>query len=203
MTDKLALIHDYGLDIDNREIYLFGREESKIGVSEIDDLISEPGVDFMLSNQFIKNIRILEKKDAPILVHMKTCGGMWQEGMAIYDAIKACPNHVTIVNYTHARSMSSIILQAADKRVMMPYSTFMFHEGTQGFQGTVKQLRTEYKESEKAMDQMLDIYVEAAGVKKKWLKSQMDKKEEVYLSADEAVEQGFADCVFENWKCLK
>ena len=43
--------------------------------------------------------------------------------MAIFDAIKICRSHVTILVYGQAESMSSIILQAADKRIMMPNST--------------------------------------------------------------------------------
>ena len=74
--------------------------------------------------------------------------------MAIYQAIEACPNYVTILNYTHARSMSSLIFLAADWRAMLPYSTYMFHEGTWGFEGTVRQARTEFVELQKAHEQM-------------------------------------------------
>ena len=156
--------------------------------------------------------------DDPILIHLKTCGGDWQEGMAIYQAIKACPNEVIMLNYTHARSMSSLIFLAADKRVFLPYSTFMFHDGTMGYEGTVKQYLTEAEELKKSRDQMLDIYIDAMQEKgrfagesrskiKKWLKGQMDRKEEVYLSAQEAVELGLGDAVFGadgiyDWKRL-
>lgn len=138
---------------------------------------------------------------------MKTCGGDWKEGMAIYDAIKSCPNQVIILNYTHARSMSSLIFQAADKRVMMPHSTFMFHDGTMAINGTVKQFYTEYEQTKIQEDQMLNIYIDSMKKKgkmkndkpekiRKWLRDQMDKKEDVYLSAEQAVEYGFADEIF-------
>jgi len=195
--------HDFDVDIDKRDIFLFGREELYADESE-----AEPGVDYRMANRFIKNLRILQAISAdPILVHMKTCGGDWVEGIAIYQAIKSCPNYVAILNYTWARSMSSIILQAADYRAMMPYSVFMYHDGTISQAGTLKQFWTEAEQLKASSKLMMDIYLEScedapefkgmtrAQIRKK-LRYQMDKKEEVYLTAEETVEHGFADVVF-------
>jgi len=193
--------HDYDIDIEKRDIFLFGREESYAEENE-------PGVDYRMANRFIKNLRILSSMGSEgILIHMKTNGGVWEEGMAIYDAIKSCPNQVTILNYTHARSMSSLILQAADFRAMMPNSCFMYHDGTMAIDGTVKQYFTEAEQLKHSNETMMEIYVESAedSVKfagktraaiRKHLRYQMDKKEEVYLTAEETVEHGFADIVF-------
>ncbi len=201
--DPVAQLHDYNIDIPSNHIYLFG-EETYSDLAEG----AEPGVEYIMSNRFIRNLNILMRKsDAPILVHMKTCGGDWKEGMAIYDAIKACPNPIIILNYTHARSMSSLIFQAADKRVMMPHSTFMFHDGTIAMDGTVKQFYTEYEQTKAAEEQMLEIYInsmksdgkfkdEKPEKIRKWLRDQMDKKEDVFLNAQQAIEYGFADEIF-------
>ena len=210
--DRLYTIHNLDLDYDANHIYLVGREEY------IEDG-NEPGVEFAMANRFIKNINILMRKSQePILIHLKSCGGIWQEGMAIHNMIKACPNKITILVYTHARSMSSLILQAADKRVMMPDSTFMFHDGTQAMEGTYKQFMTEATEAEKARERMLDIYIKSLKNKGKfqrksvkfirnWIIEQMNLKEEVYLNANDAVLYGFADEVFGsngiyNWESL-
>jgi len=152
-------IHDYGLDPEKREIYLFSREEfaDKQGVDDVE----EPGVEYSLANQLIKNIRILASlSDDSILIHMKSNGGDCTEGMAIYDAIITCPIPVTILNYTHARSMTSTILQAADWRVMMPHSTFMFHEGDSTASGTWKQVLTEMEHQTEQKRQMDEVYID-------------------------------------------
>jgi len=208
VDDHLYTIQEYNLDYEANEIYLFG-EDYYVSTMDV-DTNEEPGVEYTMANRFIKNINVLSKKsDEPILIHMKTNGGHWKEGMAIYDAIKSCPNPVIIINYTHARSMSSIIFLAADKRVMMKNSNFMFHEGTIGMQGTVKQFRTEYTETIKAHEGMVNIYIDAMKeqgcmkdksktVIKNWLEREMNMKEEVYLDAYQAVEYGFADEVFEG-----
>lgn len=195
-------VHDSDIDPEKNEIYLFGREGT------YNDSDAEPGVDYRMANRFIKNIRLLQSmNNEPILIHMKTNGGFWEEGMAIYQAIKACPNYVSILNYTWARSMSSIILQAADYRVMMPYSVFMYHDGTVDMGGTVKQFWTEAAQLKASTELMMDIYLDQAedapawggrsrSAIKKMMRSRMDRKEEVYLTAEETVAHGFADYVF-------
>jgi len=207
--DTLFDIHSYDLDYEANSIYLMGREDIFV-----DEDGSEPGVEYSMANRFIRNMNTLRRKNKdPILIHMKTCGGFVEEGMAIYDTIMTCPNKITILNYTHARSMSSIIFQAADKRVMMPHSGFLFHEGEVWAGGTQKQFLSTAEEVKKFHLKMLDIYYNSMvknGVmkgqsKKKilnWLQSQMDKKEDVYLDAEETIHYGFADEIFSDWSSL-
>ena len=102
LPDIVGDVHRYNLDLESNQIYLVGTEEY---VSHEKD--DEPGVEYSMANRFIKNRNLIANHNSdPILIHMKTCGGYWEEGMAIYDAIIACPNKVTILSYTHARSMS-------------------------------------------------------------------------------------------------
>jgi len=215
LADHIYTIHNHGIDPSSRELFLFGREEYVYGFGE--ELGPEPGVEYSLANQFIKNIQVLQMQSRdPILIHMKTCGGIWEEGMAIYDAIHHCPNHVTIVNYTHARSMSSLIFLAADTRVMMPHSVFMIHRGTFGMEGTCTQFVTEHAQYLKTEKEMFSLYVEALKTGKlgdksdkalwAWIDREMKQKEEVYFSPTEAVELGFADGIMGgayDWESLR
>ncbi|MCH7604948.1 ATP-dependent Clp protease proteolytic subunit [Patescibacteria group bacterium] len=217
-SDPIHILHEYNVDPSNLAVYLVGEEAYIFGTA--DEWLSETGVEYVMANRFIRNMQVLMhngrdgRKYKPITVHMKTNGGDWSEGMAIYDTIRTCPNPITILNYTHARSMSGIILQAADRRFMMPHSYFMFHEGEQQVQGTEKQVRSYMKFSRKDNDVMLSIYADRMREKGKynrWSKTKikdllqgfMDKKEDVYLTAREAVSWGLADEIFEgNWKKL-
>lgn len=203
--DAVFQVQEYNLDLKAHQIYLFG-EESMANVDEL----TEPGVEFCMANRFIRNLNLLQRLPGvkPILIHMKTNGGDWYEGMAMFDAIKACPNPITILNYTHARSMSSLIFCAADRRVMMPHSTFMFHGGVSTYSGTYKQAQNESKLDKKLYEEMLNIYTETlqAGsgsmstwsTKKirTWLETKMNKYEDAYLNSEETVTLGFADKVF-------
>ncbi len=203
--DAVFQMHHFNLDIKANHIYLFG-EDAYVQPELVDE--GEPGIDWSLSNKFIKNLNILMRlSDDPILIHLKSCGGIWAEGIAIYDAIQACPNSVSILNYTHARSMSSIIFLAGDKRIMMKHSTFMFHGGDMAFDGTTKQFLTEADQVKRTHNEMMDIYVDCMEKQGKmkgkprkkireWLDKQMDSKEEAYYTAEESVHLGFADLVF-------
>lgn len=212
--DPLYYILENDLDLKSNHIYLFGIE-SYINGGGV-DAAYEPGVEYVMANRFIRNLNICMRVNpqVPLVIHMKTNGGEWTEGMAIYDAIRAFPWPVTILNYSHARSMSSIIFQAGNKRVMMPNSYFMFHDGTFGMEGTIKQVKSAVKFEKLAEFTMLDIYAKSMQnhgifaqksqqIIKKWLRSQMDKHEDVYLTAKQAVEYGFADEIFDaDWSKL-
>lgn len=211
--DHIGIMQLYDVDVKSNHIYLFGREDFVTGVETPQ---GEPGVEYSMANRFIKNMNLCMRVNPKkaIVVHMKTCGGDWTEGMAIYDMIKSCPVPVTILSYTHARSMSSLILQAANKRVLMPHSYFMFHEGTLAYEGTYKTVMTAAEFDKKGRQQMIDVYVNVLqrdgkfkGKSKahveRWLNRRMEKKEDVFIQAPQAVELGFADEVFNyNWKNL-
>ena len=118
--DEIYQLHDYNINIKTREVYLHPRTDSDDG-----------GVEYGMAVNFIKNLNLLcGQNDRNVLVRMQTCGGDWNQGMAIYDSVIASSAPVTILSYAYARSMSSIILQAADKRVFMPHTEFMVHFGT-------------------------------------------------------------------------
>ena len=190
-------IHAYGLDTISNEIYLDGTEH--YGSPD------EPGVEFTMANKFIRNLNILQRNSAsPITIHMKTGGGCVYEGFAIYDSIKQCINETIIINYTTASSMSSVILQAADFRFMMPHSTVMFHMASGGIYGSVDNIKQAYESIDGINESMLDIYTDRLRVTgemkgksrkyiKKWLTGKMGELGDVFLSAEAAISIGFAD----------
>ena len=207
-------VHDYCINIDTKEIWLHGSYDTN-------DEFEEPGVDWRMANRFEKNLRLLEKfapNKPPILIHMHTVGGIWEDGMAIYDAIKTCHSHVTILAYGSARSMSSIIFQAADDRVMMPNCIFMMHYGSLSLDCNAISAYSSIDFTRKTDEVMLDIYVDKCvngthfkeqGKKDKAVRAELDKqmrfKQEVYLTSRETVNWGLADAVLgdEGYKTIR
>ena len=204
------LVHLYNIDPQNFTIYLtsapqsYQAEERKIG--------GEPGVEYQASNQFIKNLHMLSSIDntRPILVHMTICGGNWDEGMAMFDNICACPNPVIILGHTHVESMAAIILQAADRRVLMPNSHMMIHDVSTSVSESCTAKEIESRQDwhkQVIMPTAMRIYVDAlkrGGKFARWpvdkigkmLRDCIDARGELYLTAPEAVDWGFADAVF-------
>lgn len=187
------------IDVQHREIYFHSYMDNE-----------EDGIDYRSTAQFIKNLRTLDKQalrlnESPaIIIHMITPGGEWEYGMAAYDAISSCSCPVIVLAYAHSRSMSSIIPQAADLRIMMPHSLFMIHEGTLDISDTSKGAASYVELNNKLNDVMLDIYYhhccksknfkgKTESQIKSFLRNKMDKKQEWYITAEEAVDYGFMD----------
>jgi ATP-dependent Clp endopeptidase proteolytic subunit ClpP len=127
----------------------------------------ESGVDHMMAEKIIKTLLILDNQDAesrkgnkPITIIMNNPGGEVYHGLAIYDAIRNCKNHVTIKVYGHAMSMGSWILQAADYRVMTPNSRIMIHYGYDGGNTHSKTAQKWNIEGEKVNELMEDVFLE-------------------------------------------
>ncbi len=206
-------VHTFNILLDTREIFLS---------SDQDYHYDEAMLDHKAANTFIKNLQMLNNKDHDnILVHMITNGGDWNYGMAIYDAIKYSSSYITILAYGHARSMSSIIPQAAKWRVIMPNADFLIHWGTDEISGSHTSVQAEADWSKRSAEIMLDVYAERCkdgqffkreGMDEKqirqWIGDQMTKKQEFYMTAREAVDKGFMDAVlgdeeFESVEKLK
>ena len=193
-------IHDYCINPETREIYLHGY----LGESE-----EEAGVDYRMAVRFEKNLMFLDKSaDDPITIHMHTIGGAWHDGIGIFDTIKSSRCEITIIGYAEVSSMSSIIFQAADKRLLMPNTSFMIHYGEIAIDSNSVSAKSAIDENERTNRLMVGIYTERCkgGEKfenhteariKKFLDTKMRQKQEWYLSAKEAVDYGFADGVYE------
>ena len=206
--DILNDFHNYCTNLKTREIFLHNYYSS-------DD--DNPGVEYKMSNIFIKNLRALELKSYdPIIIHMHSIGGEWADGMAIYDAIQMCHSYITMVSYGQAESMSSIILQAADHRFVTTNSYFMSHFGNSGVDADFLNAQNWIKYEKYLCDVMLDIYaarcVKGQFFKEKYVKPDINKVKNYlykqlkdgdwYLNADDCVYYGFADKVIKDWSVL-
>lgn len=199
-SEMIYDIHNFGINIDTREVYLTSPSE--------EDIINS-FIDHRTASNFIKNLRLLNSlSNESILVHMITCGGCWNYGMAIYDAIKNSTSDVTVLAYAHARSMSSIIPQAATWRVIMPNADFLIHNGTLEVGGNYQSVVSEVKWAEQMTDHMVKIYVEKCKnghffLQKhmntddieKWLRNKIAGEQEFYCTPRESVNYGLMDAV--------
>ena len=199
--DSISEIHSSNIDMDNRVIYLQEKEDSS----------ESNGIDFRVAQNFVKNVNILQNDSSdPITVYMQTVGGCWHSGMGIYDAIKYSKCKISIVGWGQICSMGTIILQAAEKRVLMPNSIFMCHYGSTDLSGEFLSSHNYASVDRKNMQTMVDIYSEKCQ-KGKFFKDRGDSLSKIkayikrkmkdgdwYMTAQQAVDYGFADHVFSN-----
>ncbi len=213
--DPIYQLHEYGFNVQTNEIYITPWNYLSEGVGEES---YEPGVEHTMASRFMMSMNLARtvNQGEPLLIHMKTNGGDWNEGIAMFDLIMTYPWDVVVLNYTHSRSMSSMIPLPASKTVMMPGSEFMFHEGYYGADSTFREAKSDLKWYEdKAGPMMLNFYYHRMRQKGKFrdwsedcikdmLQEEMERGENVYLTATETVEWGFYDEVFNgDWDKLR
>jgi ATP-dependent protease ClpP protease subunit len=203
-SEMIYDVHNFGIILDTREIFLTNNLSC-----------DEPEIDSWVANNFIRNLQLLNSmNDQTILVHMITNGGDWNYGIAIYDAIKnSCDDpklsDIIVLAYAHSRSMSSVIPQAASYRVIMPNADFLIHWGSDVIDGNHTSVQSEAQWCAVIAERMLDIYYQRCkdgdfwkrqgllteAEIKEYLKENMDKKQEWYMTPRIAVDMGFMDAV--------
>ena len=196
----LHQIHDLNINIETREIFLH---------SFVSYEAEESGVDYRSAINLQKNLRILEKMNTkPILIHMHLPGGDWSDCLGMYDTIKSCQSKTIILAYAKVESSSSVILQAADTRILMPNCHVLVHYGSIYLDADHKAATSNLRWSERESDKMLDIFSEKCATSpiakdknwkkmmaKKHIQSQLSSYSDWIMSANDAVYYGFADGV--------
>lgn len=206
MTHLVSSIHDHCVNLERREIFLHSDPNYTVGAGDDD---GDVGIEHLFAARFIKNLKILEaRSDKPITIHMiSSTGGSLDYGLAIYDAMTASPCYLTVVNWSHAASMGAAILQGADERVMAPNSFLMYHKGITSSGEMSPDAAQSFLELTKRQDEMyLDILAQkifqskpnnkkTINQIKRQLQNEMQKRIDVYLSAEESVREGLADSI--------
>lgn len=169
---------EYNIFEDTRTIYM--------GSASMDWEGHENGVDNWMAEYFTKAMHILESSspDKEITIIMNNPGGDWYHGMAIYDAIDTSPCKVTIKVHGYAMSMGSIILQSADRRIMMPNSRFMIHYGYNGQSNHTKIFERWADEGKRINFDMEEIYLS-----KMLIKSELVGREKLIESINDIREK--------------
>lgn len=200
-------VHNYDVDVIRRHIYLHSHH--------LTNMDEEGGIEYRMATQFIKNINFLNNLgiNKKILVHLQSPGGDWYHGMAIFDSITFSKSEVNILAYGEVISMSSIVFQSANKRVLMPNCELMLHRGFLTLEGVTSTVQSNALWNKKIDAKMLKIYasrcVHGNFFKKRKYNlanviSFIDKKMKNYgdwnLSAEEAVDYGLADGILGDKK---
>ncbi len=200
--ENAELFFDYGIHLPTRTLY--------IGSEEYNDEGGETGVDFKMAEKVIKGLHLLEASapdgNQPITIIMNNPGGDCTHGLAIYDTIRQCKNHVTVKARGNCCSMAGYILQGADERQISKNAILMFHIGYDGHGTNHPKIIEKWVEFGKKLRKKLDsILLEKINEKRdRENKAHMSKAYfeklndfDTILSADQAVEWGLADKIEE------
>lgn len=181
--ERVSHFHEYNIDTSTRTIY-FGDTEN--------------GIDDTVAEKTIKNLILLDTiNQEPINIVMNSQGGDCYAALAIYDAIKMCKSRVIVTGFGSVMSAATLIMQAADERVLAPNSTFMIHIGTVEYgENHAKNVRNWIKAEEKMDAIISNIYLARIQEKhENFTLKKLDKLMEfdTILNATDAIAMGLAD----------
>lgn len=136
----------------------------------------------------------LRQMKGDLTVHINSQGGDVFAGVTIYNALKDYHKGKVVVKVDGlAASIASVIAMAGDEIIMSPGSMMMIHNPWSIGVGSSDELRKAADTLDQIKDSILPIYVDRSGLSEDEVKDLMDA--ETWMTAEKAVEMGFADTV--------
>jgi ATP-dependent Clp protease protease subunit len=143
-------------------------------------------------------------------MYINSPGGAVTAGLAIYDTMQYIKCPVRTIVMGQAASMGSFLAQAGTpgERIVLPESRTMIHRVSSGTRGTsgsvhVQELEMEdairsFEESKRINKRLTELYVKHNSKGKTYDELFETMKFDTFLSAQEAVDNGFADKVVDK-----
>lgn len=148
------------------------------------------GISFLDIDKFIASI---PDDDGEINLTINCRGGMTDQALAMYDALRATGKTISAEVIGECSSSATLLLLAAraDLRKAHPNATILIHNPyISGFvEGDSKRIGNIAESLEDVRNQFLDIYVERTGADREVLSAMMD--EDKPMNVQKAIELGF------------
>jgi ATP-dependent Clp protease protease subunit len=145
--------------------------------------------DEVTPQSFRDELKTITSKDLTVVIN--SGGGDVWAGVSIHDALKELDANVTVKVSGLAASIASVIAMAGDKIIMSTGSTMMIHRASMLAMGNADDMKKAIEMLETVEDGIVTIYSERTGQTTEAIKTMLDN--ETWISADKAVELGFAD----------
>ena len=131
---------------------------------------------------------------------ISTLGGTASDMFALYDTMRTVRETCEITTRGMGKVMSAgVLLLAAGtkgKRLVGANCRLMLHSVVSGHMGELYSLENELEEVQWTQKQYIKALADETNMTEKYIKNLLNRKVNVYLTAEEAVEYGIADEVF-------
>lgn len=139
---------------------------------------------------------ILRKSTGAINININSPGGDFFDGVAIYNLLREYEGEVNVKVVGLAASAASIVAMAGDNIEIAESGFFMIHNAWTLAIGNKNDFKEASDMLAKFDESMAKIYMDATGLDSKAVKKIMDG--ETWLTADEAIDHGFAKSVLSS-----
>lgn len=124
-------------------------------------------------------------------VYINSPGGDVFAGQTIYSILKRCQAQVSVYVDGLAASAASLVAMAGDRIIMPRNAMMMIHNPWTFVAGDANDLLEVVDALDKIREAMIAVYEEQTGMEKDRIVQMLDA--ETWMTAEEAVEMGFAD----------
>lgn len=169
--------------------YEIRNQDGDKAVVRIYDEISYWGI---TADDFAREIAAISTPE--IEVQINSPGGDVFDGLAIYNALRTHPAHITTRVDGIAASAASVIVQAGDRRVIVESAQLMIHEAWGLAIGPAREMREFADLLDKQNDVIAGIYATRSDKDVAHFRELMST--DTYLTDQEAVDLGLADEVY-------
>jgi ATP-dependent Clp protease protease subunit len=152
----------------------------------MDDVDSEsvkPIVEWLLTEN-----HAVKKKKKELLLMICSSGGELESAFALIDVIRSSSIPIKTVGLGQIASAGLMIFLAGKTRVLTPNTSILSHQYTWGSEGKHHELWAVTKEFNLVHERMLTHYRMATGLSDSVIKEKLLPPQDVYLSAEEAVQ---------------
>jgi ATP-dependent Clp protease protease subunit len=150
-----------------------------------------------VANLIVAQLLHLESDDPDkdIALYINSPGGDVYGGMAIYDTMQFIRPGVSTICFGMAMSMGAILLAggAKGKRMALPSTKVMIHQGTSGFEGTATDIEIRAREILDVQARMEEVLAHDTGKSREEI--HRDTQRDNFMSAEEARDYGLIDSV--------
>jgi len=153
----------------------------------------------IIGSKFIQNQ--LADSDEDIIVHINSPGGEVREGYAIYDLLTNSGKNCDTIIEGNCASIATVPFLAGKQRTITENSTFMIHNPWTMSVGDAEKIQEDVDRLKEVESELLDFYVKKTGANRDELEKLMAEEKE--LTAEQALDLGFATDVAETIKGLK
>ena len=137
----------------------------------------------------------------PIKLYVSTYGGSADEMFGIYDVINFCKKFCDIETIGLGKVMSAGTLMLASgtkgKRKIGKHCRVMIHAVNAGQVGDIFNLQNELEQTVGLQDSYIQAMSHETNMTKRQIQTLINRKVNVYLTAEEAIEKGLADEILE------
>ena len=154
-------------------------------------------IDDHVANLIVAEMLYLEANDPEkdIFLYINSPGGLVYSGLAIYDVMQYVRPDVSTVCVGMAMSAAAFILAggARGKRMALPSSKVMIHQGTSGMRGAPTDMEIHLREALAAYQRMAEVIAHHSGQTLEKVRSDMDR--DYFMTPEEAQAYGIIDQV--------